>query len=164
MVGVSAGVLGNCGFQPGPPSEARGSGRTEGSRLGSRLNQNGTVFFFTCELKLACGLEIAQLSANQIPSLQCCSANHSTAWVGSGGGGWSLPLLLLGSQQPWGSVLGRRRRRRRGTMACLVAAWSVHNPTVTNSIIMVSSPPTQPLPVSRPLRSGEKMDWKVVEE
>lgn len=26
-------------------------------------------------------------------------------------------------------------------MACLVAAWSVHNPTVTNSIIMVSIPP-----------------------
>lgn len=43
-------------------------------------------------------------------------------------------------------------------MAYLVAAWSVHNPTVTNSIIMVSSPPTHPLPVSRPLRSSENMD------
>lgn len=26
-------------------------------------------------------------------------------------------------------------------MACLMAAWSIHNPTVTNSIIMVSTPP-----------------------
>lgn len=43
-------------------------------------------------------------------------------------------------------VLGRGRRR--ATMACLVAAWSVHNPTVTNSIIMVSTMPTHLLPVS----------------
>lgn len=31
------------------------------------------------------------------------------------------------------------RRRRRAAMACLMAAWSVLNPSETNAILMVSS-------------------------
>lgn len=61
--------------------------------------------FSPASLNWSLGFRIAQLSANQIPGPRCCLANHSTAWVGSEGGGWSLPLLLLGAWQPWGAVI-----------------------------------------------------------
>lgn len=51
------------------------------------------------------------------------------AWLASG---WSLSREQVSRRKPgYQSVI----------MACLMAAWSIHNPTVTNSIIMVSTPP-----------------------
>lgn len=48
-------------------------------------------------------------------------------------------------------------------MACLMAAWSVHNPTVTNSIIMVSTGPDWSDWDSGLRVSVRDTDWTVVD-
>lgn len=56
-------------------------------------------------LKWLPDFRLAQPSANQIPSPLCCKANHRAGRVGSGGVGWSPPLLLLGAWELWGAVI-----------------------------------------------------------
>lgn len=55
--------------------------------------------------------------------------------------------------EPQQEQISRRKTRYQSViMACLMAAWSIHNPTVTNSIIMVSTPPGLD-------RSQTGLDW-----
>lgn len=49
--------------------------------------------------------------------------------------------------------------RQSVSMACLMAAWSIHNPTVTNSIIMVSTPPGLDRAQAGLDWTGPRLDW-----
>lgn len=100
----------------GPQGADGGSGWTSGCGWRSRLDLRVQTEVEAgprqhrhrsspASLKWLPGFRLAQPSTNQIPSPQCRSANHRAAWVGSGGVGWSPPLLLQGAGEPWGAVI-----------------------------------------------------------